>query len=54
MLIYARVPSSPTDAEDLSDPQPPPRATSVVEELNVNHENACEEYSARFVLTLGS
>lgn len=50
MLIYARVSGSPTDLEDLSDPQPPPRATCVVEELNTNHEKACEEYSARFVL----
>lgn len=47
MLIYARVSGSPTDLEDLSDPQPPPRATYVVEELNNNHEKACEEYSAR-------
>lgn len=48
MLIYTRV--SDETAEDLKgdlDPQPPPRALRVVEELNVNHEKECEEYIAK-------
>ncbi|EKM55145.1 uncharacterized protein PHACADRAFT_94093 [Phanerochaete carnosa HHB-10118-sp] len=46
MLIYARAPDNMTGRPNgIPDPQPPPRALQVVEELNATHEKACEEYS---------
>lgn len=49
MLIYARASDHSATPTGPSDPQPPSRALRVVEELNVSHERACDEFAIRFV-----